>query len=116
VDRACVAVRQTTRERRDRRNEGGRSNALEELLHLIRQLVLYLLLQPTQEERTKDLVQAIDNEQAFLLVHLHLFASSCKRSVEPLLEVVDRIEDRRKQEVEERPELRQAILQRSACH
>ena len=88
--------------------------ALEYLLDLIGKLALHLALQAAQKEGPKHLMQTVDDEQALLFVHLHLLARGSERRAEPLLKVHDGVEDRGQKEVEQRPQLRQAVLQRRA--
>ena len=57
-------------------------------------------------------MQPVDHQQLLLLSHLHLLAGLLERSVEPPLEVLHAGEDRRQQEVQQRPELRQVVLPR----
>ncbi|KAH9409282.1 hypothetical protein TYRP_010285 [Tyrophagus putrescentiae] len=89
--------------------EGGHV-ALHHVLHLVRQLVLHLLLQPPQQKRSKDLVQSSNNENRLLLIQLHLLAGGGKRGVEPLLKGVAGLEDRREEKVEQRPQLGELVL------
>ena len=46
--------------------------ALDHVLHLVRQLRLHLLLQPPEQERAKNFVQATDDQDRLFLVQIHL--------------------------------------------
>lgn len=56
-------------------------------------------------------MQTTNDQNRLLLVQLHLFTSDCEGRVEPLLERVARLEDRREQEVQQGPQLGQLVLQ-----
>lgn len=90
----------------------GRHAALDDLLNLVGQLRLDILLKSSEEERPEDLVQTSDDEQLLLLVDVDLVARSCvgERRVEPFVERLDRVEDLRQDEVEQRPEFGEVVL------
>ena len=88
--------------------------ALDDVLDLVGQLRLDLLLQASEEKRAEHFVQAADDEQRLLLVELDLLAGGGEGRVEPLLERAARLEYVRQEEVEERPQLGQLVLQRRA--
>ncbi|PPQ66781.1 hypothetical protein CVT26_009767 [Gymnopilus dilepis] len=86
---------------------------LDHLLHLIRQLALHVLLQPSQQERPQHLMQAPDNKQGLFFVQLDLVARAGvgEGRVEPLVEGLDGVEDLGEDEVEQGPELGEVVLQ-----
>lgn len=72
-----------------------------------RQARLDIRLEATEHERAKDLVQLGDHA----LLRLHIV----NVEVEPLVELLGGREHLGQQEVEQRPELVQVVLQRRAC-
>lgn len=109
--------------------------------NLLRQLGLHFLLQPPEQEGAEHFVQTTDNQNGLFLVQVHLqtrktsiniywhncretgystflirylLSSHGERSVEPLLKSAAALEDSGQQEVEQRPELGQLVLQRCA--
>ncbi len=94
----------------------GRELALHHLLHFVRQILLNVLLEPPQEKWPEHLVQPPDDQQALLLRELQplLVARVLERGVEPLVKRLHRVEHLRQDEVQQRPELRKAVLERRA--
>lgn len=87
----------------------------DDFLDLVRQLALDILLQSSQKERTKDLVQATDNQERLFFIQLDLVpgARAGEWCVEPFIERLDRVEDLRENEVEQGPQLGEVVLKRS---
>lgn len=82
------------------------------MLVLLGHLLLHVGLDPPQQERPEHLVQPLDQALVVLLAALD---HPRQRVGEPLLELAVRLEDVRHEEVHERPQLHQAVLQRSSC-
>ena len=90
---------------------------LDDILDLVRQFGLDVLLETTQQERPQHLVQTTNNKQRLFFVQLDLVACARvrERRVEPFIERLNRVEDFREREVEERPQLGEVILQGCSC-
>lgn len=86
--------------------------ALDDSLDLVGQIRLDVLLQSSEEERSKDLVETSNDEERFFFVDLDLVLSACvcERSVEPLVERFDGTENLGQYEIEERPQLGEVVL------
>ena len=86
--------------------------ALDDSLDLVGKVRLDILLEATEEEGAKDLVETTNDEERLLFVDLDLVLSTRvgEGSVEPLVEGLDGAEDLGEDEVEESPELGQVVL------
>ncbi|KAH3666185.1 hypothetical protein OGAPHI_004374 [Ogataea philodendri] len=95
----------------------SRKLALDDLLNLVWKIFLHIFLQSSQQERSQNLVQSSNNQQTlfFRKLELVLVASVGERSVEPLIERLNRVEHFWKNKVQQRPKLRQVVLQWSTC-
>lgn len=82
------------------------------MLVFLRHLLLHVSLDPPEQERPQHLVEPLD--QAFVVL-LTAFDHSRQRVGEPFLELTVRLEDVGHEEVHERPELHQAVLERGSC-
>lgn len=69
----------------------GAHLTFDDLLHLVRQLALDILFQPSQQERAEDFMKTANHEQGLFFVKLELVLSACVRKgcVEPLLKRFD---------------------------
>ena len=77
------------------------------VLLLVGQFGVNFLFDSAQQERPKDLMQTVDNQQLFLLVQLNRVISCVlvDSHGEPFFEVVAAVEHLGQQEVEQRPQL-----------
>lgn len=85
--------------------------ALKDDLRLARKELLHLGLLPTEQERADDLVQPPDDEKLLFFCKGNV-GPVCERRVEPVLEILTRIENGRQQEIKQRPKLLQTVLNR----
>lgn len=92
----------------DALHDGERT--VDDALDLLGQLALDIFLETTEKERTDDLVETVDDEQRLFLVDVDVLDGVGKRRIEPLLKVLDRVEDARQQKVEQRPQLWKRVL------
>ena len=77
------------------------------------ELTLHVLDQSAEHERLEDLVQAGDDDDLLLLLHpVELLAVALLIVPEPLLEHLGVVEHLRKEQVEQRPQLAEIVLQR----
>jgi hypothetical protein len=74
--------------------------ALENFFDFFWQLTLDLFLQTTQQERTQDLVQTINDQKRLFFGHFDFFSRRCKWCVEPLFKIVNGVENVRQQVVQ----------------
>ncbi len=81
------------------------------MLVLLGHLLLHVGLESAQDERPEDLVEAADE---VLVVVLVAFDHALERVGEPVLELAVGGEDVRHEEVHERPELHEVVLERGA--
>lgn len=90
----------------------SRHSTLDNRLDLVRELRFDILFQTSKQERTKHLVETLDNEQLLFFVELQLFLAGTRRkgTVEPLIESLDRGENLGANKVEESPEFGQVVL------
>lgn len=75
-------------------------------------LLLHVDLDPPEQERPQHLVQPLDQA---LIVLLAALDHSRQRVGEPFLELAVGLEDMGHEEVHQRPQLHQAVLERSSC-
>jgi len=100
----------------------GREVDLDDHLNLAWKFLFYLALDTSEEERSQNLMESVDNQKLFFLAELEsLFFVACnltishwvhfrQRFVKPFLEFITGREDLWKKEIEECPELTQVIL------
>ena len=92
-----------------------RQFAFDDVLDLFRELRFDFFLQPTEKKRTQDFVQTSNDQQGLLVIELDLFArQGGERRVEPIGERRRRLEDRRQDKIEQRPQFGQIVLERRA--
>ena len=86
---------------------------LNHLLDLIRQLGLDILLETTQQEGSKHLMQTTNDEERLFFVQLNLVGSTRvgEGCVEPLIERFHGIEDFGEDEIEEGPKFGKVVLE-----
>lgn len=82
---------------------------LEDDLRLAGKEFLDLGLLPPEQEGANDLVQPSNDEELLFLRERHV-GPVCERSVEPVLEILTGIENRGEEEIEQRPQLLQTVL------
>lgn len=89
-----------------------RQAALDHALHLVGQFRFHVLLQTTQQERAKHLVQTLDDQQLLFFVQADLVRDALvvERRVEPFLKALDTLEDLGQDKVKQRPQFRQVVL------
>lgn len=88
---------------------------LDHILHFLRQLGLHVLLHSAQQERAKDLMKPVDNEQLLLFIKSAVFfvgSHSVEGSCEPLLEILAARKHLWEEEVQQRPQFCHIVLQR----
>src|SRR5690606_34938065 len=80
--------------------------ALDDLFCLVGEILLDILLQTTQQERSKHLVKATDDENLLFFRELHLVLTTRvgERGVEPFIESLDGFEYVRQHKVEHGPQ------------
>lgn len=89
-----------------------RQSTHDDVFMLLWQLFLHILLQPSQKERTQDLVES---PYKLVIVLLVPFYHPCDRVHEPVLEVSVRGKHSWHEEVHERPQFHQIVLEWSPC-
>lgn len=82
------------------------------MLVFLGHLLLHVSLDPPEQEGPQHFVEPLDQALVVLLTSLD---HSCQRVGEPLFELAVGLEDVGHEEVHQRPQLHQAVLQRGSC-